>query len=147
MKRYLPSSHPPQALRPGFHLLARPSGSTCNIDCTYCLFLSKEALYPNEKQRMSEARLELFVKHTAPAMRAMAQLIQQRRYPAEVMTLVAAEDRKRGSYQSCPCGSGLKFRFCHGNRAQRSQFGVASPATVGRPDSNGGDLAPLSTER
>ena len=24
---------------PGFHLLAKPSGSTCNIDCTYCFFL------------------------------------------------------------------------------------------------------------
>ena len=28
---------------PGFHLLAKPSGSSCNIDCTYCFFLSKDA--------------------------------------------------------------------------------------------------------
>ena len=61
------------------------------------------------------AGLELFFKHTAPAMRAMAQLIQQRRYPAEVMTLIAAEDAKGGPYQLCPCNSGRKFRFCHGN--------------------------------
>src|SRR3954468_7047797 len=46
---------------PGFHLLAKPSGSTCNIDCTYCFFLSKEALYPNEKQRMSDATLEAYI--------------------------------------------------------------------------------------
>ena len=39
----------PAGAPPGFHLLAKPSGSTCNIDCTYCFFLSKEALYPNEK--------------------------------------------------------------------------------------------------
>jgi sulfatase maturation enzyme AslB (radical SAM superfamily) len=45
---------------PGFHLLAKPSGSTCNIDCTYCFFLSKEALYPDEKHRMSEVTLEAF---------------------------------------------------------------------------------------
>jgi len=45
-----------------FHLLAKPSGSTCNIDCTYCFFLSKEALYPNEKQRMSEATLEVYIR-------------------------------------------------------------------------------------
>ena len=38
---------------PSFHLLAKPSGSTCNIDCTYCFFLSKDALYPNDKHRMS----------------------------------------------------------------------------------------------
>lgn len=47
---------------PGFHLLAKPSGSTCNIDCTYCFFLSKEALYPNEKSRMSEATLEAYIR-------------------------------------------------------------------------------------
>ena len=47
---------------PCFHLLAKPSGSTCNIDCTYCFFLSKEALYPNEKSRMSEATLETYIR-------------------------------------------------------------------------------------
>ena len=46
---------------PGFHLLAKPSGSACNIDCTYCFFLSKEALYPNDKHRMSEATLEAYI--------------------------------------------------------------------------------------
>jgi uncharacterized protein len=65
------------------------------------------------------AGLELFFRHTAPAMRAMAQLIQQRRYPAELMTVVAGEDEKRGPYQPCPCGSGRKFRFCHGRAASR----------------------------
>lgn len=47
---------------PWFHLLAKPSGSTCNIDCTYCFFLSKEALYPNEKSRMSDATLEAYIR-------------------------------------------------------------------------------------
>ncbi len=47
---------------PGFHLLAKPSGSTCNIDCTYCFFLSKESLYPNDKQRMSESTLEVYIR-------------------------------------------------------------------------------------
>jgi len=46
---------------PRFHLLAKPSGSTCNIDCKYCFFLSKEALYPNEKHRMSDATLEAYI--------------------------------------------------------------------------------------
>ncbi len=49
------------AAPPRFHLLAKPSGSTCNLDCTYCFFLSKEALYPNEKSRMSEATLEAYI--------------------------------------------------------------------------------------
>jgi uncharacterized protein len=47
---------------PGFHLLAKPSGSTCNIDCTYCFFLSKDALYPNEKHRMSEETLDTYIR-------------------------------------------------------------------------------------
>jgi uncharacterized protein len=62
----LPTNAPPS-----FHLLAKPSGSTCNIDCTYCFFLSKDALYPNEKHRMSDASLETYIRqllesHPAP---------------------------------------------------------------------------------
>ncbi len=47
---------------PAFHLLAKPTGSTCNINCTYCFFLSKEALYPNEKTRMSDETLEAYIR-------------------------------------------------------------------------------------
>ena len=39
---------------PRFHLLAKPSGSTCNLDCTYCFFLAKEALYPGDRFRMAD---------------------------------------------------------------------------------------------
>jgi uncharacterized protein len=63
------------------------------------------------------AGLELFFTHTAPAMRAMARLIQQGRYPAELMPAIATDDKNRGPYQPCPCGSGRKFRFCHGQAA------------------------------
>ncbi len=52
----------PAGAPPGFHLLAKPSGSTCNIDCTYCFFLSKEALYPNDASRMSERTLEAYIR-------------------------------------------------------------------------------------
>ena len=52
----------PAGAPPAFHLLAKPSGATCNIDCTYCFFLSKDALYPNEKTRMSEATLEAYIR-------------------------------------------------------------------------------------
>jgi uncharacterized protein len=50
------------AAPPRFHLLAKPSGSTCNIDCRYCFFLSKEALYPNDAHRMSDATLEAYIR-------------------------------------------------------------------------------------
>ncbi len=54
---------------PSFHLLAKPSGSTCNIDCAYCFFLSKEALYPNDKHRMSQATLESYIQQLLEAHR------------------------------------------------------------------------------
>ena len=60
--------------------------------------------------------LELFFMHTGPAFTRMAQMIQQGHAPSEVMALIAAEDEKLGPYQPCPCGSGKKFRFCHGKR-------------------------------
>ena len=55
----------------GFHLLAKPTGAVCNLDCTYCFFLSKEALYPGSTFRMADDLLELYVKqllesHDAP---------------------------------------------------------------------------------
>lgn len=54
-------SRPTQAPR-RFHLLAKPAGSSCNIDCTYCFYLSKQALYPDEPQRMTDATLEQYLR-------------------------------------------------------------------------------------
>ena len=33
-----------------FHLLSKPTGATCNLDCTYCFFLEKEAFKDQLKQ-------------------------------------------------------------------------------------------------
>ncbi|MHB1129902.1 MAG: radical SAM protein, partial [Ilumatobacteraceae bacterium] len=54
----------------GFHVMAKPTGSTCNIDCTYCFYLSKEALYPNEEHRMSTATLETYISQLLESHRA-----------------------------------------------------------------------------
>ena len=45
-----------------FHVMAKPAGSTCNLDCKYCFYLSKETL-PNGPGtgQMSDETLELFV--------------------------------------------------------------------------------------
>jgi len=58
-----------------------------------------------------------FFKHTQPAMRRMADLYSGGRPPAEVMAWIAEQDKRRDPYAPCPCGSGNKFRFCHGARA------------------------------
>jgi len=62
------------------------------------------------------AGLKLFFEHVRPAMGAMAQLLQSQRPPAAVMEQIKAQDRRLGPYQPCPCGSGRKLRFCHGER-------------------------------
>jgi len=56
---------------PAFHLLAKPTGATCNLDCAYCFFLSKELLYQDSNFRMSDEVLQaylrqLFVAHQVP---------------------------------------------------------------------------------
>lgn len=47
----------------GFHVLTKPVGPICNLDCKYCFYLEKEKLYPDETQwRMSDAVLEEYVR-------------------------------------------------------------------------------------
>ena len=36
-----------------FHIMAKPTGSACNLNCDYCFFLKKEKLYPGSDFRMS----------------------------------------------------------------------------------------------
>jgi uncharacterized protein len=53
-----------------FHLLTKPVGPICNLDCKYCFYLEKENLYPGENQwRMSDAVLEQYIRqyiHSQP---------------------------------------------------------------------------------
>ncbi len=52
---------------PPFHLLAKPTGASCNLDCKYCFFLSKDSLYPEEKTRMPDAVLEAYIRQRLDA--------------------------------------------------------------------------------
>jgi uncharacterized protein len=45
-----------------FHIMAKPSGSDCNLRCDYCFFLKKERLYPGSDFRMSDEVHEAYVK-------------------------------------------------------------------------------------
>jgi len=53
--------HSPLAPTP-FHLLAKPTGAICNLDCKYCFFLSKEMLYPGSRFRMADELLEIYIR-------------------------------------------------------------------------------------
>jgi serine-type anaerobic sulfatase-maturating enzyme len=50
-----------------FHLLAKPTGAVCNLDCTYCFFLSKEMLYPGSRFRMADELLETYIRQLIAA--------------------------------------------------------------------------------
>jgi len=58
-----------------FHLLAKPTGAVCNLDCSYCFFLSKEMLYPGSRFRMADDLLEAYLR----------QLIEAHSHVPEVM--------------------------------------------------------------
>jgi uncharacterized protein len=47
----------------GFHLLTKPIGPICNLDCKYCFYLEKEKLYPGEAQwRMTDVVLAEYIR-------------------------------------------------------------------------------------
>jgi len=47
---------------PSYHVLAKPTGPICNLDCEYCFFLSKEMLYPGDRFRMADEMLETYIR-------------------------------------------------------------------------------------
>ncbi|MFL5925692.1 MAG: radical SAM protein [Gaiellaceae bacterium] len=58
-----------------FHVMAKPTGATCNLDCEYCFFLSKEMLYPSSRFRMAEELQVAYIR----------QLLEAHRHAPEVV--------------------------------------------------------------
>jgi uncharacterized protein len=54
----------PISTRPrSFHLMTKPVGPICNLDCKYCFYLEKEKLYPGKSNwRMPDDVLETYVR-------------------------------------------------------------------------------------
>jgi uncharacterized protein len=73
------TTSPPMPTMPGaplvFHLMAKPTGAICNLDCEYCFFLSKEMLYPGSRFRMAEQLQETYI----------AQLLEAHAHAPEVV--------------------------------------------------------------
>ena len=49
---------------PAFHVMVKPTGARCNLDCAYCFFLKKEGLYPNSTFRMTDEVMEEYIRQT-----------------------------------------------------------------------------------
>jgi uncharacterized protein len=73
------------------------------------------------------AGYKAFFNHVDRPMQIMVNLLQQRRAPAEIMAIMAAEDEeqlqqayaKAGRNDPCPCGSRKKFKQCHGRSRKK----------------------------
>ena len=50
-----------------FHIMAKPTGSACNLNCDYCFFLKKERLYPGSDFRMSDEVHEAYIRQLMEA--------------------------------------------------------------------------------
>jgi uncharacterized protein len=47
----------------GFHVMTKPIGPICNIDCSYCFYLEKEKLYQDERRwKMSDPVLDTYIR-------------------------------------------------------------------------------------
>jgi uncharacterized protein len=71
---------------------------------------------------------KLFFHHVDQPMQLMVRLLRQNRAPAEMMRLYADRDQKwqellakTGRNDPCPCGSGRKFKNCHGRAHDRTE--------------------------
>jgi len=57
------NSNPASSAPRGIHVVAKPIGPTCNLDCEYCFYLEKQALYgTGEDYRMPDDVLSTFIR-------------------------------------------------------------------------------------
>ena len=71
------------------------------------------------------AGYKAFFSHIDRPMKIMATLLRQDRVPAEIMQILVVEEARlqrafasAGRNDPCPCGSGRKFKHCHGRSSQ-----------------------------
>jgi uncharacterized protein len=61
----------------GFHIMTKPIGPICNLDCSYCFYLEKENLYPGSKHwAMQPDLLERYIREFIAAQPPEAPEIQ-----------------------------------------------------------------------
>ena len=57
-----------------FHVMAKPTGAICNLDCSYCFYLDKEALYPDGRFRMREEVAKAYIQQVVEAHRGASEV-------------------------------------------------------------------------
>ena len=71
MQNRIVGSGQPASQLAGFHIMAKPTGPICNLDCKYCFYLEKEKLYPSTSDwRMSDEVLKAYIRQYIEAQSA-----------------------------------------------------------------------------
>jgi len=50
-----------------FHMMAKPGGAVCNLDCSYCYYLTKDMLYPGDRLRMAYEVMDAYIRQLIEA--------------------------------------------------------------------------------
>lgn len=58
-----------------FHVMSKPTGAICNLDCEYCFFLSKDELYPGSGFRMPPEVHEAYIAQLLAAQRGVDEVV------------------------------------------------------------------------
>lgn len=58
-----------------FHVMSKPTGAICNLDCEYCFFLSKDELYPGSEFRMPADVHEAYIAQLLAAQRGVEEVV------------------------------------------------------------------------
>jgi uncharacterized protein len=58
-----------------FHVMSKPTGAICNLDCEYCFFLSKEELYPGSGFRMDPVVHEAYLSQLLAAQAGVEEIV------------------------------------------------------------------------
>lgn len=69
-----PAGRPLTAPR-AFHVMSKPTGAICNLDCEYCFFLSKDELYPGSGFRMPPEVHEAYIAQLLAAQRGVDEVV------------------------------------------------------------------------
>lgn len=96
---------------PGFHLLAKPTGATCNLDCAYCFFLSKELLYPGSRSRMAEEMLEQYIRQLIEAHSTSEVVVAWQGGEPSLMGLPFFERSVEYAEKYCKPGQTISYTF------------------------------------
>jgi uncharacterized protein len=97
----------------------------CNGECPRNRFIRT----PDGEEGLNYlcAGYKTFFHHIDEPMKMMAALLREGRHADEVMTMLADRERARfahaGRNDPCPCGSGHKFKFCHGRTSEITPAG------------------------